>query len=132
MNEICIGAIADWINDIFAYEEKPTKRYTLKDASIDLEEHRKHFADDALLKLSEITPEQYRDAMNYNIAHVWKSAKVEYKISELCACAWQNAIISVGAVIGKNEKEAIMEWDSIEKIADHLGVKFDVNGNIMS
>ena len=69
-----IAEIAAWIDAISAYEEHSTDSlYTVEDAAGDLESHKEFMGDDADIDLDAITPEQYMEAMNYNIQHVWKS-----------------------------------------------------------
>lgn len=66
--------IAAWIDSISAYEEHSTDSlYSAEDAAVDLESHRECMGDDADIDLNAITPEQYAEAMNHNILHVWKS-----------------------------------------------------------
>lgn len=56
--------------------------------------------------------------------------KKNFRINELYGEAWNCAIVNVGKVLGKNEKESKNAWAYIEKVASKLNVKFDVNGEI--
>lgn len=78
-----IGEIAAWIDAISAYEEHSTDSlYTVEDAVTDLEAHKQFMGDDADIDLNAITPEQYMEAMNHNILHVWKSYVPAHKEEE--------------------------------------------------
>lgn len=70
--------IEDFIDALFTFEEKPHNLYTLKEAAIDLEEHRKTFeCEDEIIDLNMIDAEDYMEAMNYCITQVWHSLKGE-------------------------------------------------------
>lgn len=55
-----------------------------------------------------------------------------YRIGELSGSAWENAIVNVGRVLGRQEKEAKNSWVFVEGVASKLGVRFDINGYIVS
>ena len=68
------GELIDWIDAVNSYEEKPETLYTVEDAADDIagwkefyesagEENPLHF----------ITPEVYKNAMNYCITVLWHS-----------------------------------------------------------
>ena len=55
----------------------PDTLYTLEDAALDLESLRADMGTDADLDLDAVTPEEYKEAMNHNIIHVWQSLPEE-------------------------------------------------------
>jgi hypothetical protein len=57
--------------------------------------------------------------------------KKDFRIGELSGYAWECAIVNVGAILCRNEKESKNSWAYIERVASKLNVRFDVNGNIM-
>ncbi len=57
--------------------------------------------------------------------------KKSFRIGELSGYAWERGIVNVGAILGRNEKEARNSWAYIEKVASKLNVRFDTNGDII-
>ena len=55
-----------------------------------------------------------------------------YTIGMLHGYAWECAIVNVGKILGKADRESAMNsWYKICGIAAKLGVKFDENGEII-
>ena len=61
--------LIDWVNVLFAYEEKP-KYYTTEYAATDLKEFGSIISE--YPELGEVTPETYAAAVNYCIKNIWK------------------------------------------------------------
>ncbi len=69
-----IDDIKEWIDVMYAFEEKPTEHYTIEDATTELEGHRECFADNDYIDLFIIDPEDYMEAMNQCIDE-WRNEK---------------------------------------------------------
>lgn len=53
------------------------------------------------------------------------------KITELCGEAWHDAITNVGKELGMKYHDTLINWKSIEKLAQRLDLRFDWNGDIL-
>lgn len=54
-----------------------------------------------------------------------------YSINELCAMAWENAIVNTGKLLEFEKYYAICQWSYIQAMAQKMQIEFDENGNIM-
>ena len=52
-------------------------------------------------------------------------------IRELSGYAWHCAVRNVASVLEEDVFEVAGDWAYIEGVAEKLGVRFDVNGNIV-
>ena len=56
----------------------------------------------------------------------------EYPISELFGSAWDKAVTNTAEQLGIPKRSAIDRWTDVVKKANKLGLRFDVNGNIIN
>lgn len=53
------------------------------------------------------------------------------KINDLCAYAWECAVVNTGKLLGMDQHYAVCQWVYVTAMADKLGLVFDQNGNII-
>lgn len=104
--------IKDFIMDMFAYDEKPDHLYTIEDAAIDLEEHRKMYNDYVdVIDLFSIEPEDYMEAMNDCIKNEWKSEK---RNAEKAGTIDQIEGAAVAIVKGRTTEQLVADFEQTE------------------
>lgn len=55
-----------------------------------------------------------------------------YIIDELCAGAWENAIVNTANAVNRltGSNLTLKDWEKVERFAKTMRIRFDINGSI--